>query len=77
MTNDLLVWAVPALFTSLGIAYVAGRQTMALAQSKAQIAAIHRRFDEFREQLTKLDQHVSEIRETLISRGWIDPGTAP
>jgi hypothetical protein len=77
MTNDVLIWFVPAIFTVLGVAYLAGRQTMALSQSKAQIAAVHRRFDEFRDQMVKLSFEVSQLREVLIARGYIEPGTNP
>jgi hypothetical protein len=76
-SNDALVWIVPAVFTCLGVAYLAGRQTMALAQSKAQIVAIHHRFDEFKEQLADVRRDLSEIRDVMIARGYVEPGTNP
>ena len=77
MSNDLLVWLVPAVFSICSIAYMAGRQTMALANQKAATIAIHRRLDEIEQEIVKLHNVINNLRDVLVAKGYVAPGTNP
>jgi hypothetical protein len=70
--NPLLTWLVPALFSLIGIAYLAGRMTMQNEKNRDAIIATHGRIDVMNRKFRGLLRAM--VRSKLISaEDLVDP----
>ena len=75
LDSGTLTWLVPAVFAIGG--FIAS-ELKNRGKTEAANAALHRRMNEMRDAILTLSETVGEIRDVLISRGYIEPrGSSP